>query len=61
MTKFENEMLEQLLFMKEQELKELAEDENLKMKREAILDTEKACNRLSGELFFIEIHKYTGF
>ena len=61
MTKFENEMLEKLLFMKEREIEELAKDENLKLKKEAIEELAYKIKLLQTELFFVETHKYSGF
>lgn len=60
MTKFENELLEKLLYMKQNELNELAEFDGLKIKKEEVENTAKICADLANRLFFIETYKYIG-
>ena len=53
MTKFENELLEKLLYMKQNELNELAEFDGLKIKKEEVENTAKICADLANSILRI--------
>lgn len=61
MTKFENDALQKLLLIKAEELRELAKDKGLKIKSEAVEEVANLCEKLFGEITFIEAWKYNGF
>ena len=61
MTDFENDMLLKLLSMKEQELKALAEDKELKIRKEVVNQVSRDCSRLFNMISTVDEFKYKGF